>query len=268
MSDYLKDRPHGVTKFRAPKRSDFTRALRAEAVDLVRYPAFALVFGGAFVIIGLAIATLTYASEHSYWLVLAVMGFPMVGSLAALGFYLISWQHHRGRPITMWAILRAIWALKNGQVPWLAVIVVMMLLFWFFLGHMLFALFLGLQPMVNFSSSAEVFLSANGLTMLAIGTGVGAVFATLIFSMTLFGLPMLIDRDVDFMTAGLASIAQVMAYPVPYMIWGAVIGLALIAAIIPAFLRMFIVLPLFGHATWHLYKIQQISDHSRPQKPG
>jgi uncharacterized membrane protein len=268
MSDYLKDRPHGVTKFRAPKRSDFTRALRAEAVDLVRYPAFALVFGGAFVIIGLAIATLTYASEHSYWLVLAVMGFPMVGSLAALGFYLISWQHHRGRPITMWAILRAIWALKNGQVPWLAVIVVMLLLFWFFLGHMLFALFLGLQPMVNFSSSAEVFLSANGLTMLAIGTGVGAVFATLIFSMTLFGLPMLIDRDVDFMTAGLASIAQVMAYPVPYMIWGAVIGLALIAAIIPAFLRMFIVLPLFGHATWHLYKIQQISDHSRPQKSG
>lgn len=268
MSDYLKDRPHGVTKFRAPKRSDFTRALRAEAVDLVRYPAFALVFGGAFVIIGLAIATLTYASEHSYWLVLAVMGFPMVGSLAALGFYLISWQHHRGRPITMWAILRAIWALKNGQVPWLAVIVVMMLLFWFFLGHMLFALFLGLQPMVNFSSIAEVFLSANGLNMLAIGTGVGAVFATLILSMTLFGLPMLIDRDVDFMTAGLASIAQVMAYPVPYMIWGAVIGLALIAAIIPAFLRMFIVLPLFGHATWHLYKIQQISDHSRPQKSG
>ena len=120
----------------------------------------------------------------------------------------------------------------------------------------------------NFSSSAEVFLSADGLTMLAIGTGVGAAFATLIFSMTLFGLPMLIDRDVDFMTAGLASIAQVMAYPVPYMIWGAVIGLALIAAIIPAFLRMFIVLPLFGHATWHLYKIQQISDHSRPQKSG
>jgi len=55
------------------------RALRAAAVDMVRYPAFALVFAGAFVIIGLAIATLTYASGHSYWLVLAVMGFPMVG---------------------------------------------------------------------------------------------------------------------------------------------------------------------------------------------
>ena len=268
MDDYLKNRPHGVTKFRAPKCSDFMRALRAAAVDMVRYPAFALVFAGAFVIIGLAIATLTYASGHSYWLVLAVMGFPMVGSLAALGFYLISWQHHRGRPSTMRGILRSIWALKNGQVPWLAVIIVVMLLFWFFLGHMLFALFLGLQPMVNTSSSAEVFRSANGLTMLALGTGVGAVFSTLIFSMTLFGLPMLIDRDVDFMTAGLASITQVMAYPMPYMIWGAVIGLATIAAIIPAFLGMFIVLPLFGHATWHLYKIQQISDHARPQKSG
>ncbi|WP_438959998.1 hypothetical protein [Nereida sp.] len=94
-----------MTKFRAPKRSDFTRALRAGAVDLVRYPAFALVLAGAFVIIGLAIATLKYASGHSYWFVLAVMGLLMVGSLAALGFYLISWQHHRGRPITMWDIL-------------------------------------------------------------------------------------------------------------------------------------------------------------------
>jgi uncharacterized membrane protein len=149
----------------------------------------------------------------------------------------------------MRGILRSIWALKNGQVPWLAVIIVVMLLFWFFLGHMLFALFLGLQPMVNTSSSAEVFRSANGLTMLALGTGVGAVFSTLIFSMTLFGLLMLIDRDVDFMTAGLASITQVMAYPMPYMIWGAVIDLATIAAIIPAFLGMFIVLPLFGRAT-------------------
>jgi uncharacterized membrane protein len=249
MGDYLKNRPHGVTKFRAPKCSDFMRALRAAAVDMVRYPAFALVFAGAFVIIGLAIATLTYASGHSHWLVLAVMGFPMVGSFAALGFYLISWQHHRGRPSTMRGILRSIWALKNGQVPWLAVIIVVMLLFWFFLGHMLFALFLGLQPMVNTSSSAEVFRSANGLTMLALGTGVGAVFSTLIFSMTLFGLLMLIDRDVDFRTAGLASITQVMAYPMPYMIWGAVIGLATIAAIIPAFLGMFIVLPLFGRAT-------------------
>ncbi|MGB1266269.1 MAG: hypothetical protein ACPG6L_11145, partial [Nereida ignava] len=107
MDDYLKNRPHGVTKFRAPKRRDFMRALGAGAVDMVRYPVFALVFAGAFVIIGLAISTLTYASGHSYWLVLAVMGFPMVGSLAALGFYLISWQHHRGRPITMWGILRA-----------------------------------------------------------------------------------------------------------------------------------------------------------------
>ena len=53
---------------------------------MARYPAFALLFAGALVIIGLAISTLTYRSRHTYWLVLAVMGFPMVGSLAVLGF--------------------------------------------------------------------------------------------------------------------------------------------------------------------------------------
>lgn len=75
-----------MTEFRAPKRGDFTHALRAGAVDMARYPAFALLFAGALVIIGLAISTLTYRSRHTYWLVLAVMGFPMVGSLAVLGF--------------------------------------------------------------------------------------------------------------------------------------------------------------------------------------
>ena len=80
----------------------------------------------------------------------------------------------------MRGILRAIWAFANGQVPRLAVIVVVMQLFWFFVGDMLFALILGLKPMVKISSSTEVFLGTNGLTMLVLGTGVGAIFTTLI----------------------------------------------------------------------------------------
>jgi hypothetical protein len=86
MGDYLKNRPHGVTKFRAPKCSDFMRALRAAAVDMVRYPAFALVFAGAFVIIGLAIATLTYASGTAIGWCLRLWDFQWLAHLRHLGF--------------------------------------------------------------------------------------------------------------------------------------------------------------------------------------
>ena len=145
----------------------------------------------------------------------------------------------------------------------LLLIIVVIFLFWFFLGHMIFALFLGLKPMTNISSSLDVFLTANGLVMLAFGTAVGAVFATLVYSMCVMGLPMILDRDVDFVSAMLGSIKAVRAAPGLYLIWGAVIGVITLLAMIPAFLGLFIAMPLFGHATWHLYK--RVAEPTAPE---
>jgi uncharacterized membrane protein len=138
--------------------------------------------------------------------------------------------------------------------PWLAVILVILFLFWFFLGHMIFALFLGLSPMTNVSDSTEVYFSTNGLKMLSFGTIIGAAFAGLTFALSVLGMPMFLDRDVDFVTAMITSFQAVRARPFIYFGWGAFIGTVTIIAMIPAFLGLFIAMPVLGHATWHLYK--------------
>jgi uncharacterized membrane protein len=147
-----------------------------------------------------------------------------------------------------------VWAEKNRQIPSIAVVIVVFFLFWNFLAHMIFALFMGLSTMTDVSSSLAVFLTPNGLAMLAVGTAVGAVFATLLFSITVVSLPLMMDREIDFVTAMIVSFGTVQASPVVMLGWGFFIAVLVFLAMLPGFLGLLIVLPVLGHATWHLYR--------------
>lgn len=247
----MTDKPHGAPIFRAPTSADFRTSLSKGWRDFTTNPLTGLTFASIYVISGLVMTWITYMTGHTFWLILAVLGFPLLGALAASGFYAVSGAD---TPPTLPTLIRGVWVTKNGQLPSLATIIVVIFLFWFFLGHMIFALFLGLSPMTNISSSLSVFWTGQGMLMIAVGTGVGAMFATLVFALSVFGMPMIIDRDVDFMTALLTSITQVMNHPVPYLLWGALIGVVTVASMVPLFLGLFIAMPVLGHASWHLYK--------------
>ena len=82
-------------------------------------------------------------------------------------------------------------------------------------------------------------------------------FALLLFMISVFSIPMLLDREVDFVTAMITSFQTVTENPVPMLIWAAFIAVSTFLALIPAFLGLFLVLPLLGHATWHLYSLLQ-----------
>ena len=233
---------------------DLTASLRAGWADFCAAPALGLFFASVYVLTGLIMTWITYKTGHTFWLILAVLGFPLIGAFAALGLYEISRRRAAGEPLIFSEITAVVWAHKNGQLPWLSVIILVAFLFWFFLGHMIFALFLGLAPMTNVSSSLDVFLTSNGLTMLAFGTVIGAVFAIFIFAVSVLGMPMLLDRDVDFVTAMLRSLSAVAANPWIYLGWGAFIGAVTLIAMLPLFMGLFIALPVLGHATWHLYQ--------------
>lgn len=244
----------GPAPLRLISASDVFTSLRKGVADFLAAPLIGLFFAAFYVAAGLLMLWVTRITGQTYWLVLAVMGFPLVGAFAALGLYETSRRRAVGEPLVLSEIAAVVWHSRTGQLPWLAVIIVVIFLFWFFLGHMIFALFLGLRSMVNVSTSFDVYFTANGLQMLAFGSVVGAGFASLVFALSVLGMPMLLDRDVDFVSAMLRSLGAVRAQPFLYLGWGAVIGVVTLLAMLPWFLGLFLVLPVLGHSTWHLYK--------------
>lgn len=234
--------------------SDLRASLAAGWQDFGRAPLIGLAFSVVYVLGGWLILWAMTASGQVWWTLPAGAGFPILGPFIACGYYEISRRLEAGEPLTAKAVFGVIFRQKDRQIPAMAAVIVVYFLFWNFLSHMIFALFLGNATMTNVSSSLTVFLSPEGLIMLAFGTAVGAAFAVLLFCLTVVSLPLLLDREVDFVTAMLTSFALVRENPRVMLAWGALIAAALFLAMLPGFLGLFVVLPLFGHASWHLYR--------------
>lgn len=239
---------------RKPSVDDFKASLILGFQDFLATPFIGFFFASFFAFAGMSMALITVWTAQTFWLVLAVLGFPMIGTLAAVGFYEISRCREIGTPAKLGTVLPFVWSLRKGQLPWLATIIIVIFLFWFFLGHMIFALFLGLSPMTNVSTSLDVFLTAQGAMMLGFGTIIGAIFAVLVFAISIHGIPMLIDREIDFVTSMLTSLSAVSKSPLLYLAWGAFIGVVTLVSMLPFFVGLFISMPILGHTTWHLYK--------------
>lgn len=246
--------PPPVPEINEVSLADLRASLAAGLRDFMAQPLLGLAFAAVYVAGGWLLVWALTAKGQIWWTLPASAGFPILGPFIACGYYEISRRLETGAPIGWASVAGVIFRQKDRQIPSMAAMVVVFFLFWNFLAHMLFALFLGTMTLTNVTSSFEVFLTANGLTMLAVGTGVGAVFATLLYALTVVSLPLLLDREIDYVTAMLTSFALVRDNPVVMLGWGAFIAVALFAAMLPWFLGLFVVLPVLGHATWHLYR--------------
>jgi uncharacterized membrane protein len=234
--------------------SDLRESLAAGWRDFLAAPLYGLFFAGVYVLGGWLVVWAVSVKGQVWWTLPASAGFPILGPFIAAGYYEISRRLEHGLPLRRGEILATVFRQKDGQIPSIAAVLVVYFLFWNFLAHMIFALFLGNATMTNVSTSLAIFATPEGVGMLALGTAVGAVFAGVLFALMVVSIPMLMDRHVDFVTAMLTSFALVRESPVVMLTWGAGIAAALFAGMVPAFLGLFVVLPVLGHASWHLYR--------------
>jgi uncharacterized membrane protein len=90
--------------------------------------------------------------------------------------------------------------------------------------------------------------------MIVGGVGVGFLFALLVLAISVVSFPLLLDRDVGLYGAVSTSIRAVATNPSPMALWGLIVAGGLAIGMLPAFLGLIVVLPVLGHATWHLYR--------------
>ena len=232
--------------------ADLWACLRAGLADFRAAPQFGLFFSAVYVLGGFGMLWLGAGTVA--WTLATSLGFPLVAPFAAAGLYEVSRRIEAGKPL-LWAdILGVLWHERTRQIPWAGAIIVIYFLFWTFLAHLIFALFMGLSPTTRIWDSWQMFLTPDGLIMIAMQLGVGGVLAFVLFALTVVSLPLLLEKEVDFVSAMLLSFRMVIANRGVMLVWAGIIaGLALLA-LLPWFLGLVIVLPVLGHATWHLYR--------------
>jgi uncharacterized membrane protein len=231
--------------------ADLGAALKAGWRDFLAMPQFGMFFGGVYVLAGLAMGWAAIIAKEPTWLIPAMAGFPLVAPFVAVGLYEASRRRGTGEPISWRAVLGALRGHGDDQILSMGVIVFVAFSFWMIVAHAIFAIFMAESGMGG--ESVAALLTPAGLTMLAVGSAVGAVMAFAFYAMTVISLPMLVERKVDFLTAIIASLKVVRRNSAVMLIWAAIIAALLFVAMLPGFLGLMVALPVLGHATWHLY---------------
>lgn len=222
--------------------------------DLKRAPVPSLFFGLVYAAVGAAIVYLFWRNSDEY-LIFPIIGmFLLIGPITAVGLYDISRRLEAGEKLDFGGILFAFTRHGGLQIAVFGFILFFCAVFWAKTAAFIYALHFGLTPVPIERILTAVTTTWTGLQFFVIGSGVGAVFAAFVFAISVVGVPLLFDRDVDPVTAMVSSVQAVLGSPQPYLIFAALIVVLIGVGIGLGFVGLVVTLPMVGHATWHLYR--------------
>ena len=221
---------------------DFT-ASRSDVIFLcILYPAA-----------GLLLAWSAFNYDYVPLLFPLISGFALLGPLAAVGLYEMSRRREQGGTVGWGDAFGVAATPAFGAILVLGLILVGIFLLWLVTAHTIYRATMGQEGIISLGAFYhDVFTTSQGRELMVIGIGVGFLFALLVLAISIVSFPMLLDRDCGLPTAVATSIRAALMNPLPIAAWGLIVAIGLLIGSLPALLGLIVVLPVLGHATWHL----------------
>lgn len=235
--------------------SDLFEALARGIDDFMAMPSHAVFLCVIYPLLGIFLISMTMGNSMLPLAFPLAAGFTLLGPLAAIGLYELSRRREAGldsSPIHAFDVLHSP---SLGAVIALGLLLTVIFLVWLAVAEAIYVANFGYGAPDSIRQFIEdVFTTRVGWNLIVAGTGVGFLFAVVVLTMGAVSFPLLLDRDVGAAVALLTSIRVVVANPATMALWGFIVAVLLVAGTIPFFLGLIVVMPVLGHATWHLYR--------------
>jgi uncharacterized membrane protein len=236
-------------KLHALSYTDPLRWLAAGWRDFVRAPGIGIFYGGCFMVMGWALLKM-FEWAPAYVMALSA-GFLLVGPFLALGLYRVSQRLENGEAPDFGDSLLA-WDQRTGTLAIFGFVLLVLEMLWGRATLVIFAV--SFDGMPDLKGSLLALLDPENLGFIVAWTGIGAVFAGLIYAVSVISIPMILHRQTDAITAGLTSLRLVLTQTGVMLWWGFLITAIVVLAMLPGFAGLLVAGPVIGHASWHAYR--------------
>lgn len=240
---------------RSLTEDDLRHALRRGFEDFAAARADVMFICLVYPVIGVVLAAFGLHASLLPLLFPVAAGFVLLGPLAAVGLYEVSRRRERGEDVNWLSALAVIRAPNFGAVVVLGLYLFGLFLAWLMTAAYIYSVTLGPAPPESVAAFLrDVFTTGAGWVMIVVGMGVGFVFALAVLAMSVVSFPLLLDRRVGVPVAIRTSFEVYRRNPRVISLWGLIVAVSLALGSIPAFVGLIVVMPILGHATWHLYR--------------
>jgi uncharacterized membrane protein len=248
--------PHAaLPEIRRIGPSDLRMALESGVADFREMPSHAVFLCLFYPIAGLLIGGLLLRYNVAPLLFPLVAGFALIGPFAAVGLYELSRRRELGVDTSWEHAFDVLRSPAKWSILALGVLLFAIFLAWLLIAQWLYRQTLGtLAPPDIGAFLRELFTTAAGWKMIVLGNLIGFVFAVAAMSLSVVSFPLLLDRHVNAAAAMLTSVRAVTENPGTMAMWGIIVAASLVGGSIPFLLGLAVVMPVLGHATWHLYR--------------